>query len=106
MENRSARTAADFDDASLSNRLDIEPLPDQDVLPGWLLDFDSEVVDVPEAPIYIAALPFPGRVRGTRFTTTEEDLGMVCESSFNSVRNEGIRSTTLHLMGEKQTFPG
>ena len=82
------RTGADFDDgASLSNRLDKEPLDGQDVLPAWLLGLDdSGVADVPGAPIYIAALPFPGRAGGIRFTTTEVDLGITCESSLNSAK--------------------
>ena len=80
------RTVVGLDGASLSNRLDMEPLAVQDELPGWLLDFDSDVADVPGAPIYMAALPFPGRAEGIRFTITEEDLGIVCESSFSSAR--------------------
>ena len=79
-----ARTVVGFHGASLSNRLEMEPLPVQDELPGWLLGLDSGVADVPGAPMYIAALPFPGRAEGIRFTTTEEDLGIVCESSLSS----------------------
>lgn len=41
------RTVVGLDGASLSNRLDMEPLAVQDELPGWLLDFDSDVADVP-----------------------------------------------------------
>ena len=90
------RTVAGLDDgASLSNRLDMEPLPPHDVLPGWLLDLDSGPADEPGAPMYMAALPFPGRTGGTRFTTTEEDLGIICESSLNSARNDLFRATTL-----------
>jgi hypothetical protein len=84
-----ARTVVGFDGASLSNRLEMEPLAGQDELPGWLLGFDSAVADVPGPPIYIAALPFPGRTEGTRFTTTEEDLGIICESSLSSARMRG-----------------
>ena len=83
------RTVLGFDGASLSNRLEMEPLPPQDELPAWLLGFDSGVDDVPGAPIYMAALPFPGRAEGTRFTTTEEDLGTICESSLSSARLRG-----------------
>ncbi len=79
-------TIVGFDEPSLSNRREMEPLPVQDELPGWLLGLDSGVADVPEAPIYMAALPFPGRTEGIRFTTTEEDLGIVCESSLSSAR--------------------
>lgn len=32
----------------------------------------------------MAALPFPGRWEGIRFTTTEDDLGMTWESSLYS----------------------
>jgi len=81
-----ARTVAGLDGASLSNRLDMEPLAGQDALPGWLLGFDSGVADVPGAAIYIAAFPFPGRAGGIRFTTTEEDLGITCESSLSSTK--------------------
>ena len=84
-----ARTELGLDEPSLSNRLEMEPLVVQDELPGWLLGFDSEVADVPGAPIYMAALPFPGRAEGIRFTTTEEDLGIVCESSLSSARTQG-----------------
>jgi hypothetical protein len=84
-----ARTVVGFDEPSLSNRLEMEPLAVQDELPGWLLDFDSGVADVPGAPIYMAALPFPGRAGGIRFTTTEEDLGIICESSLSSARIRG-----------------
>jgi hypothetical protein len=91
-----ARTVGCFDDeASLSNRLDMEPLGPHDVLPGWLLGFDSGAADAPGAPMYMAALPFPGRAGGTRFTTTDEDLGIICESSLNSARNDVLRATTL-----------
>jgi hypothetical protein len=33
---------------------------------------------------YIDALPFPGRAAGRRFTITDEDRGIICESSLNS----------------------
>jgi hypothetical protein len=88
MKTRSmARTGAGFGE-SLSNRLDKEPLDGQDVPAGWLLDLESGVADVPGAAIYMAALPFPGRTGGIRFTTTEEDLGTTCVSSLNSARSE------------------
>jgi hypothetical protein len=90
-----ARTAVGLDGPSLSNRLEMEPLPVQDELPGWLLGFDSEVADVPGAPIYMAALPFPGRAEGIRFTTTEEDLGIICESSLSSARTRGCEDTKI-----------
>jgi hypothetical protein len=83
-----ARTAGGFDDEpSLSNLLDKEPLDGHDVLPAWLLGLDdSGVPDVPGVAIYMAALPFPGRAGGIRFTTTEVDLGITCESSLNSAK--------------------
>jgi hypothetical protein len=99
------RTVAGFDDeVSLSNRLDMEPFPPHDILPGWLLGFDSGFADVPGAPMYIAALPFPGRAGGTRFTTTEEDLGIICESSLNSVRDDAFKATTLGQRWNRRTF--
>jgi len=90
------RTVACLDDeVSLPNRLDMEPLPPHGMLPDWLLGFNSGVADVPGAPMYIAALPLPGRAGGTRFTTTEEDLGTICESSLNSARDDVFKATTL-----------
>ena len=89
------RTVAGLE-TSLSNRLDMEPLDDQDALPGWLLGFDSGVADVPGAPIYMAALPLPGRAGGIRFTTIDEDLGITCESSLSSTRIiEEMSATTV-----------
>lgn len=102
-----ARTVVGFDGASLSNRLDMGPLPVQDELPAWLLGFDSGVADIPEAPIYMAALPFPGRAGGIRFTTTEEDLGTMCESSLSSARMrgcEGMSATNGYVEDLGQTF--
>jgi hypothetical protein len=87
-----ARTVESLDDVSLSNRLDMEPLLCQEVLPAWPFELGSGVADVPGVPIYIAALPFPGRADGTRFTTTEEDLGTTYESSLSSARSEEGRS--------------
>ena len=39
----------------------------------------------------MAALPFPGRAGGIRFTITEEDLGIVCESSLSSAKDARMR---------------
>ncbi len=97
------RTVAGLE-TSLSNRLDMEPLDDQDALPGWLLGFDSGVADVPGAPIYMAALPLPGRAGGIRFTTTDEDLGITCESSLSSTRIIEEMSATMVIWGMGQTF--
>ena len=83
VEGASERTVACFDDGSLSKRFDMEPLPDH-ALPAALVGFESEVAVAPGPATYIAALPFPGRVGGTRLTTTEDDRGMSCESSLNS----------------------
>ena len=77
------RTEAALDEGSLSKRFDMEPLPDH-VLPAALVGFESGVAVAPGPATYIAALPFPGRVGGTRLTTTEDDRGMICESSLNS----------------------
>jgi hypothetical protein len=83
----------------------MEPLVAHDVLPAWVLDLASGVADVPGVEIYMDALPFPGRAGGTRFTTTEEDRGIICESSFNSATNEVIRrGTALIQARDKQTF--
>jgi hypothetical protein len=42
-------------------------------------------IEGPLPPLmYIAAFPFPGRDEGRRFTMTEEERGMIVESSFNS----------------------
>lgn len=35
-------------------------------------------------PMYIAAFPFPGRDEGRRFTMTEDERGIIVESSLNS----------------------
>jgi hypothetical protein len=88
------RTVEGFDAASLSlsNRLDMEPLGPHDVLPAWEVAFPSGVADVPDVEIYMDALPLPGRTGGTRFTTTEEDLGITCESSFNSATSGSDQS--------------
>ena len=88
MGDTSERTVAGFDGGSLSKRLDIEPLPDH-VFPAELVGFDSGVTVTPGPATYIAALPFPGRVGGTRLTTTEVDRGMICESSLNSGEEPG-----------------
>jgi hypothetical protein len=79
---------AAFDEGSLSKRFDIEPFPDH-VLPAALVDLESRVAVAPGPATYIAALPFPGRVGGTRFTTTDDDRGMICESSLNSGEERG-----------------
>jgi hypothetical protein len=101
-----ARTVVGLDGASLSNRLDMGPLPVQDELPAWLLGLDSGVADVPEPPIYMAALPFPGRAGGIRFTTTEEDLGTICESSLSSARIRECRDVSAngYVGNLRQTF--
>lgn len=88
MGGKSERTVDGFDGGSLSKRLDIEPLPDH-VFPPALVGFDSGVDVAPGPATYIAALPFPGRAGGTRLTTTEDDRGMICESSLNSGKEPG-----------------
>ena len=40
----------------------------------------------PAADMYIGILPLPGRTAGTRFATTDDDLGITCESSLYSVK--------------------
>jgi hypothetical protein len=82
------RTVASLDGDSLSKRLDIEPFPDH-VFPPALVGFDSGVAVAPGPVTYIAALPFPGRAGGIRLTTTEDDRGMICESSLNSGEEPG-----------------
>jgi hypothetical protein len=84
----SERTAAGFDEGSLSKRFDMEPFPDHEP-PAAPVGFESGVPVAPGPATYIAALPFPGRVGGTRFTTTDEDRGMICESSLNSAEEPG-----------------
>lgn len=88
--NTSELTVAGFDEDSLSKRFDMEPFPDH-VPPAALVGFESGVAVAPGPATYIAALPFPGRVGGTRFTTTDDDRGMICESSLNSGEESGHR---------------
>lgn len=76
-----------------SKRLDIAPLfqvGGRDDGPD--LGPESWPVGPLEAPLtYMEALPLPARAAGRRLTTTEEERGMIWESSLNSgLSSEGI----------------
>lgn len=70
-----------------SKRFDMAPLCMVMGPAGVCFCVDSECgITFPAAPIYIDALPFPGRAAGKRLTMTDEERGMIWESSFNSER--------------------
>jgi len=70
-----------------SNRLDMAPLCHVDVAvdaPARVTGSDVGIEGPLPLPMYIAAFPFPGRDEGRRFTMTEDERGIIVESSLNS----------------------
>lgn len=52
--------------------------------PARVTGSDVGIEGPPPLPMYIAAFPFPGRDEGRRFTMTEDERGIIVESSLNS----------------------
>ena len=70
-----------------SNRLDMAPLCHVDVagvVPARMTGSDVGIEEPLPPLIYIAAFPFPGLDEGRRFTMTEDERGIIVESSLNS----------------------
>lgn len=68
-----------------SNRFDMAPLCQEEPEDPPCLCAESETGGAPAVPaIYMEALPLPGRADGSRLTTTDEERGIICESSLNS----------------------
>lgn len=65
-----------------SKRLDIAPLCHVGVLYEADCDFGS--VELLAPAMYMAALPFPGRADGSRRTITDDERGIIVESSLYS----------------------
>jgi len=73
-----------------SKRFDIAPLCQVVEDPGRCTDSDAGP-GTGVAPMYIEAFPLPGLTAGIRFTTTEDERGMICESSLSSmIMSEGV----------------
>lgn len=95
-----------------SKRFDMAPLCHALLLAGpppLCLCVGSEMGTEAVVPaIYIAALPLPGRADGSRLTITEDERGMICESSLNSgdgwwrtLRSKLARDTSTTHLGLK-----
>ena len=69
--------AGEGESSFTSNRFDIAPLCQVDELVGPCLCPRSVEAVFPAAPMYIDALPFPGRAEGRRLTITDDDRGMI-----------------------------
>ena len=87
-----------------SNRFDIAPLC-QVVVPPVPRERVSDMGTIGPLPFtYIDAFPFPGRVAGRRLTMTDDERGMIYESSLNSECHDLSRavvsrqSTATHLV--------
>ena len=77
-----------------SKRFDIAPLCQVVEDPGRCADSDTGP-GTGVAPMYIEAFPLPGLTAGIRFTTTEDERGMICESSLSSTKfSESIPART------------